>query len=218
SRRGLTQVLACMATDFAAVIVWLPLLAAIAVLAKMAFFPGAAVTPQKRFLLLGRKRISRGYLPILAGLMLGRAWNAYSTLQQTVADGGLSHSAATQRLPSSTLYFFALAAPFVLVGFTVLGLSSLALLNRIRLGSWAGLAVAGQLWALLISSLAFACPANQWCEAHPWPCFGQSLSVWCPLALICTIGFSLGAWLPALRSPQMQANNSSKPTPLRGAA
>ncbi|MGY3265553.1 hypothetical protein [Lysobacter sp. HA35] len=207
-----------MATDFVVVIFQLPILLAVLVLAATAFFGRKRGVGPSSFLGIGRTRLALGYLAA-AGVTLAYAGvDSWQLAQEKVALGHVTASEATARWAGWSLYLFVVATPFVVVGLTVFGLPALAALRRIGFASLAGLVASALAFSAAVAGWALLAPYNVWCSSHASACALESFDASLALGVPVAVAFALGARLPWLRSASLPANNSSKPTPLRGAA
>jgi hypothetical protein len=207
-----------MAADFAAAMFQLPVLLGLLLLAALAFLGRKHPANPSSFLGVGPSRLAVGYLAAIAVTLAYSGISGAELTQQKVALGHYSAAEAKARWAGTTFYLFVLVTPFVVSVLTAVGLPVLAWLHRIRLASLVGAALAASLFSALIAGWVLVSPYNLWCSSHALACSTKAFASSAGLSIPVAVAFALGARLPWLRSPALQANNSSKPTPLSGAA
>jgi hypothetical protein len=148
-----------------------------------------AVVTESSLLGLGKSRIALGYLGIMIALAVCTYVDTVSLTDLKVQRGDVTRLYAQRAFVGWYLELYFLGVPLIVAAVTVFGLPLLAVLRRVRLASFLGTLLVGQLAAAVLTHV-FGTPLL----AH---------SLW---AAAVTGGFALGARLPWLCSPAMRVN------------
>nr|WP_298129704.1 hypothetical protein [uncultured Pseudoxanthomonas sp.] len=193
-----------MPTDFAYAAFFWPLLLCIGLLVAFAFVGKPAPSPSNAFLGLGPARLARAYLGALLATLVCTTISAIELGFDKLSLGHITRSELPQLLPGYALYFFVLTAPLVMLALTVIGLPALVVLRRFNAMTVAWTSVVAVLFSAAIGVLVMLKPYNPWCGAHMAACGAKSMLFSLLLALPVTLGFTLAAGMPLLRSAKMK--------------
>lgn len=148
---------------------------------------------------LGRRRLARGYLAVIAACLAYAYWDTIQLSQMKVTRGDVSQAEASKYFWGWFVYGFTLSAPFNLFFLTALGLPALSLLRRFGFMSVVGACIASQVIALMLVSLLILLFENDWCRAHAAQCIARDYGAIGVLALLMALAFSLASRLPWLK-------------------
>ena len=188
-----------MPTDFAFSWFFIPTLVALAVNTVVAVTARQPLDGNA-FLGLGTKRIALGFLGAMAALLAYSIVDSVVLALTKVELGHITRAEMPHKIPGWSIYLFVLVALPVTVVVATVGLPLFALLRRVRLASFVGVAVLALGYAGLRGWAVFQWPYNSWCSSHLEACVMGSLMEVSAFTVPIALGFGVGARLPLIRS------------------
>ncbi len=188
-----------MLSDFGVIFFW-PVIVGSAVLLIFALVAKPS-QPGQGVLRIGGKRLTFGYLGILAATALYVVADTYFLGVEKVALGHIPADELPTRIAGWSLGLFGFVSPIVLFLVTLFGLPLFALFSKHGWGTLLGVVLIAAICSVAYTAYVFVFPHNDWCQSNLGPCLAKSLVGFGMPALTVAVGFGLAARLPIVRRP-----------------